>query len=197
MTPEMQARVFDPFFTTKAAGHGLGLAVVSGAVRSVGGVMRLTSEAGRGSTFRVLLPCAGSVATTVPRADDRTGPEGAIGVGTALIVEDEEALRGAAATMLRKSGLSVLEAPDGTVAIEMIRNSRPIDVLLLDVTLPGTPSREVLAEAKRLRPAMRVIVTSAYGEDFAAASLQGTFERFIRKPYSLSDLVGAVRQTLA
>ena len=70
-------------------------------------------------------------------------------------------------------------------------------MLLLDVSLPGVPSREVLAEAKRLRPAMRVIVTSAYGEDFAATSLGGHVERFIRKPYSLGDLVVLVRQTLS
>jgi two-component system response regulator (stage 0 sporulation protein F) len=69
--------------------------------------------------------------------------------------------------MLRKSGLSVLEVADGTAAIEAIRGNSPIDVLLLDVTLPGVPGREILADAKRLRPGMRVIVMSAYGEDFA------------------------------
>jgi DNA-binding NtrC family response regulator len=99
--------------------------------------------------------------------------------------------------MLRKSGLSVLEAVDGTSAIAAIRGESPIHVLLLDVTLPGAPSREVLAEAKRLRPAMRVIVASAYAEDFAVASLQGDVERFIRKPYALHDLLALVRQTLA
>ena len=99
--------------------------------------------------------------------------------------------------MLRQSGLSVVEAADGTAAITAIRGDSAIDVLLLDVTLPGASSREVLAEAKRLRPAMRVIVASAYGEDFAATSLQADIERFIRKPYSLRDLLGLVRQTLS
>jgi DNA-binding NtrC family response regulator len=98
--------------------------------------------------------------------------------------------------MLRNAGLSVLEAADGTAAIAAIRGDSAIDVLLLDVTLPGVPSREVLAEAKRLRPAMRVIITSAYGEEFAAASLQANVQRFIRKPYLLRDLAGLVRQTL-
>jgi CheY-like chemotaxis protein len=98
--------------------------------------------------------------------------------------------------MLRNSGLSVLEAADGTCAVAAIRGDSAIDVLLLDITIPGTPSREVLAEAKRLRPAMRVIVTSAYAEEVAAASLQAEVERFIRKPYSLRDLMGLVRQTL-
>jgi PAS domain S-box-containing protein len=197
MTPETQARVFDPFFTTKPSGHGLGLAVVSGIVRSLGGAIQIASEPGKGATFQVLLPCAEAAADGSPGLDSLTGLKPASLVPTALVVEDEDSLRRAAAKMLSKSGLSVLEAADGTAAIEAIRGDTPIDVLLLDVTLPGTPSREILAEAKRLRPAMQVIVMSAYSEDFAAASLQGGVERFIRKPYSLSDLVGLVRQSLS
>jgi DNA-binding NtrC family response regulator len=114
-----------------------------------------------------------------------------------LVVEDEDSLRSAVAKMLRNSGFSVLEAADGTTAIAAIRGDSTIDVLLLDVTLPGAPSWKVLAEAKRLRPAMRVIVASAYGKEFAATSLQADVERFIRKPYSVRDLVGLVRQTLS
>jgi CheY-like chemotaxis protein len=105
-------------------------------------------------------------------------------------VEDEDSLRCAVAKMLRNSGLSVLEAADGTTAIAAIRGDTARDVLLLDVTIPGASSREVLAEAKRLRPAMRVIVASAYGEEFAATSLQANVERFIRKLYSLRRSCG-------
>jgi PAS domain S-box-containing protein len=194
MTPEMQARVFDPFFTTKPLGHGLGLAVVSGIVRSLAGGIHLASEPGKGTTFQVLLPSTEgtSAAPTPPIGSNSENP-----AATALIVEDEGALRTAAAKMLRKGGLSVLEAADGTAAIEAIRGDGPIDVLLLDVTLPGISSWEILREAKRLRPAMRVIVTSAYGRDFAATSIQGEVERFIRKPYSVHDLLTLVRQTLS
>jgi PAS domain S-box-containing protein len=195
MSREMQARVFDPFYTTKPMGHGLGLAVVSGIVRGLAGAIHLDSAPGKGTTFQILLRCAEDTAHASPdpnsQADSPANHAAAI-----LIVEDEGSLRSAAAKMLRKSGLYVLEAVDGNVAIAAIRGDHPIDVLLLDVTLPGTPSQEVLAEAKRLRPTMRVIVTSAYVEDFAAASLQGNIERFIRKPYSLSDLLGLIRQTL-
>jgi CheY-like chemotaxis protein len=186
MTPETQARVFDPFFTTKPLGHGLGLAVVSGIVRGVAGAIHVASEPGKGTRFQVLLPC--TLGTVEASLDPNSQTESTRTNATALVVEDEDSLRSAAAKMLRKSGLSVLEAADGTAAIEAIRGNSPIDVLLLDVTLPGVPGREILAEAKRLRPAMRVIVMSAYGEDFAATSLQGHFERFIRKPYSLHDL---------
>jgi PAS domain S-box-containing protein len=195
MTSETQARMFDPFFTTKPLGHGLGLAVVSGIVRELAGAIRVASEAGKGTRFQVLLPCALGTAEASPSPNSQT--ESTRANATALVVEDEDSLRRAAAKMLRKSGLSVLEAADGTTAIEVIRGNSRIDVLLLDVTLPGVPGREILAEAKRLRPAMRVIVMSAYGEDFAATSLQGHFERFIRKPYSLRDLLGLVLQILS
>ncbi len=197
MAPETRARAFDPFFSTKPLGHGLGLPVVSGIVRGLGGAIHIASEPGRGTTFRVLLPCAEHTANAFAGPRSHTGSAQANRAATALVVEDEDSLRSAAAKMLRNSGLSVLEAADGTTAIAAIRGDSVIDVLVLDVTLPGAPSREVLAEAKRLRPAMRVIVASAYGEEFAATSLEADVERFIRKPYSLGDLVGLVRQTLS
>ncbi|HTP34006.1 MAG TPA: PAS domain-containing protein [Candidatus Acidoferrales bacterium] len=197
MTPETQARVYDPFFTTKPLGHGLGLAVVSGIVRSVGGAIHLASEPGKGTTFYVFLPVAEGSASAPPGPDSHAASTGETRAAIALIVEDENTLRTATAKMLRKSGFSVLEAADGTEAIAVIRGDSPIDVLLLDVTLPGAPSRDVLVEARRLRPAMRVIVTSAYGPEVAAASLRAEVERFIRKPYLLHDLVGLIRQTLS
>jgi len=197
MSPEVQARIFDPFYSTKPMGHGLGLAVVSGLVRSLGGAIHLVSEPGKGTTFRVLLPCVADPGKAPATPPPRTGTILEGRAATALVVEDEDPLRAAAVKMLRRSGFSVVEAADGTAAMAAIRGADPIDVLLLDVTLPGVPSREVLAEARRLRPAMRTIVTSAYGEDFVAATLQTDVERFIRKPYSLGDLRELVRQALA
>jgi len=98
--------------------------------------------------------------------------------------------------MLRRAGLSVIEAIDGFAAIEAIRTpTSTIDVLVLDMTVPGTPSREVFEEAKRLRPDMSLIVTSAFGEDMAAETF-GKVERFIRKPYRISDLLDLIRQSL-
>ena len=99
--------------------------------------------------------------------------------------------------MLRKRGFSVIEASDGSGALEVIRaHQSSIDVLFLDITLPGAPSREVLEEAKRLRPEMSVIVTSAYSENVAAQTLQATVESFIRKPYRLKDVLELIRQAL-
>jgi len=198
MTPETQARVFDPFFTTKLAGHGLGLAVVQGIVRSLGGAIRLVSAPGKGTIFRVLLPCVKETAqlsrgAIPPIAEGTSGSRKA----TILVVEDEDLLRQAASKMLYKKGYFVLEARDGTTALDLIRaHNESIDVLLLDVTLPGASSREVLEEARRLKPGLSVIVTSANSEEMANATLACKVERFIRKPFGLDDLIGLVRLSM-
>jgi CheY-like chemotaxis protein len=194
----MQAKVFDPFFTTKSTGRGLGLAVVHGIVRDLCGAIHVESKLGGGTTFEILLPRAESTVET-PRAPVSPSEEPARPpqVRTVLVVEDEDLLRQAASKMLHKAGFSVIEAGDGSAALDEIRAQSPIDVLLLDITLPRAPSREVFDEARRLRPEMRVIVTSAYSEDMAAASLQGRFEGFVRKPFRFSDLVALIGRVLS
>jgi PAS domain S-box-containing protein len=196
MTPEMQVRIFDPFFTTKLAGHGLGLAVVQGIVRSLRGTIRLVSAAGKGTTFQILLPCTEDTlqpvpGTILPEDEETPGSREA----TILFVDDEDSLRQAASKMLQRNGFTVIEARDGTAALVSIRAlQNHIDVLLLDITLPGASSREVFDEARRLRPGLPVIVTSANSEEMAAASLARRVERFIRKPYKLGDVINMVRE---
>ena len=197
MTLEMQARVFDPFFTTKLPGHGLGLAVVQGAVRKLGGALRLASEPGKGTTFQILLPCAKDAASVGGSAIMRTEEQRPERLeATVLVVEDEEPLRHAVSKMLRKKGFCILEASEGNAALEWIRAYQGrIDVLLLDITLPGASSREIFEEAKRLRSDARIIVTSAYSKEMAAASLAGKVERFIRKPFGLDELVELIGES--
>jgi PAS domain S-box-containing protein len=194
MSPGTKARVFDPFFSTKSTSRGLGLAVVHGIVQTLGGTIHLASDLGHGTTFLILLPCAETCADTRGPVSD-FGQTGKLSkTSRVLLVEDEDALRRAASKMLNKRGFSVIEARDGSAALDVIRaGDNPIDVLFLDVTLPGTPGREVLEEAKRLRPEMSVIVTSAFSEEMAAASLQTSIKRFIRKPYLLNDLIGLIQ----
>jgi len=110
-------------------------------------------------------------------------------------VDDEDPLRQAVSKMLRKQGLSVIEATD--VALDVIRTEKVhLDLLLLDVTLPGASSREIYEEAKYLRPGLPVIVASAKTEEMAAAALATRMNRFLRKPYRLVELLSAIRDVL-
>jgi len=194
---EAQGQVFDPFFTTKSTGRGLGLAVVHGIVTALKGTIRLESEAGEGTTWHILLPSAESTAATGDREAPAAG-RACISNRTILLVEDEDPLRRPVAKMLQKTGFTVLEAVDGNAALRILRSTeRFIDLLLLDISLPGAPSREVFEQAKRLRPEMKVIVTSAYSEQMAATSLAGTVEHFVRKPYGVGDLIGVIQQSFS
>jgi two-component system, cell cycle sensor histidine kinase and response regulator CckA len=190
MSPETQAKIFDPFFSTKFSGRGLGLAVVDGIVRSLHGAIQVASEAGKGTTFQVLLPC---VELGARPDDDRI-----LGVeestlparrATVLVVEDEEPLRLAVAKMLRKWGLEVVEAASGSTAIDLLRaRGGEIDLMLLDLTIPGSSSQEVLAEAAREQPNVKVILTSAYSEEVAKPMMLATLVcGFIRKPFTIAD----------
>jgi two-component system cell cycle sensor histidine kinase/response regulator CckA len=194
MTSAVQARVFDLFYTTKPTGsHGQGLAVVQRIVQNLRGAIDILSAPGKGATFRVFLPAAANTrettaATNSPAAEEPTGKT------TILVVDDEELLRQAVSKMLRKVGWVVIEAGDGSGALEVIREQKEqIDVLLLDITLPGASSREVYDEAKRRRPGMITIVTSAKTVEMAAASLSTSVEHFLQKPFRLEDLLRIVR----
>ena len=198
MSPQTQAKVFDPFFTTKSAGRGLGLAVVQGIVRSLGGAIQLTSEPNRGTTFRIFLPCAKTKASASQR--EMSGLSGGAGLrqhATILFVEDEGSLRQPVAKVLSKNGFEVLEAADGTSAIDLLRtNAAGIDVLLLDMTIPGASSLEVLQAAVDVRPDIRVILTSAYSQEMIEGSMRAPQIRgFIRKPFQLEELLKMLRSS--
>lgn len=199
MTEELQAKVFDPFFSTKFAGRGLGLAVVQGIVRDHGGAINLVSAPGQGTKFEILLPCGGETDQSQHDAIEQSGKESGNRAGTILVVEDEAVLRGAVSKMLRKNGFSVLEAMDGSSALELVRaHYHSIDVMLLDITLPGVSSTEVFEHAKRLRPTLKVILTSAYGREAVDASFAGLRgERFIRKPFRFVELMGQLQEALS
>jgi nitrogen-specific signal transduction histidine kinase/ActR/RegA family two-component response regulator len=197
MSPETLARVFDPFFTTKSAGRGLGLAVVDGIVRRLSGETHVASEPGSGTTFQVFLPCAEDKAEA---PDDTTsnGEEPAYPSRecTVLVVEDEAELRTAVVKKLCKAGFDVLQAHDGWAAMDLLKaNADKIDVILLDMTIPGASSAQVVAEATRARPDIRVILTSAYSQEIVTAPFTVSQIRgFIRKPFQLGDLVQTLRR---
>lgn len=198
MPEEIQARIFDPFFTTKFAGRGLGLAAVQGIIRDHGGTINIVSAPGQGSRFEVLLPCTSEPAReTRDRLVQAADGEAGSVHGTVLVVEDEDALRLAVSKMLSKRGYSVVEASDGCAAVDLFRaNEREIDVVLLDLTMPRMNGREVLEELRRTRPDVKVIITSAYSQDTAMKAIGGQQPwLYLRKPYQLSELVVALRNS--
>ena len=191
MTETVKAKIFDPFFSTKFAGRGLGLAVVQGIVRAHSGDINLRSEPGEGTTFQVFLPCTPEMVAKVGGAVTSAAVERSHArVATILIVEDEETLRLAVSKALRRRGFLVIEAGNGSEAMHVLSTHKDqIDAVLLDVTIPGTSSREVFYKIQETRPDLKVIVTSAYSKETVDTFFTGLrIDHFIRKPFQLGDL---------
>ncbi len=194
MPPEVLERVFEPFFTTKPLGQGtgLGLSQVYGFVRQSGGLVRLESAPGRGTTVRIFLP-----KHDAPEAEpDRVRPEPPAPAGAAawvLLVDDEAAVRGPAAERLRELGHRVLEAVDGPAALRLLSGSAGVDLLITDVGLTGGMNGRQLAEAARERlPGLPVLFITGY----ATTRLPPGME-VIAKPFALDLLACRVQSLLA
>jgi two-component system cell cycle sensor histidine kinase/response regulator CckA len=148
----------------------------------------------------VRLPCAEKTVEEHSKPIASVGVEkGVSKVSTILVVEDEDLLRLAVTKALTKKGFSVIEASDGSAAMELLRAHKDdLDAVLLDVTLPGTSSREIFEEAGRIRSDLEVILTSAYSKETVAATFAGLrVEHFIRKPFHLAELVIVLQEALS
>jgi PAS domain S-box-containing protein len=196
MTPDTLRRIFDPFFSTKYAGRGLGLAAVMGIVRSHQGLIRIRTEPGRGTSFRVLFPAgAGAVGQpdkpSAARSDWR-------GRGTVLVVEDEEGVREVAERMLQDIGLDTIPAEDGREALDILdRVGESITAVLLDLSMPRMGGQETLRRLRQRWPHLPVIMMSGYTEESVAPQFSDAgpgMTVFLQKPFLAEDLVGIFRR---
>jgi PAS domain S-box-containing protein len=203
MDARTRARIFEPFFSTKGAGRGLGLAAVVGIVRGHHGAMRIESEPGRGTTFRVFFPLCDEPPSSPPEGEPRaaTSPAGgpAAAGGTILVVDDEHSVRTVARIILEDSGYTVMTAEDGEEGVRMFReHAAEIRMVLLDMTMPRMNGREALAEIRSLRPDVLVLLSSGYDEQEATTDLAGPHHtEFIQKPYRADQLMARIDQMLA
>jgi len=197
MKPELIERIFLPFFTTKPVGRGtgLGLASVHGIVSQNGGHVDVESHVGVGTTFHVYLPrAAGPAAPQKPPAL----PNLPTGTETLVVVEDEEALRVLAASLLGRLGYTVLTFGSGAEALAGVSTSpRPIHLLLTDVVLGGMSGRVLAERLREIRPELKVLFMSGYTEDVVLRHgvLAGEMA-FVAKPFSMETLAKRVREVL-
>ena len=180
-------RVFEPFYSTKFTGHGLGMAAVQGIVRSHKGGIKVYSELGRGSTFKVLLPAS---MAPVNQRNNRTEPPTLTATGTVLLVDDEEAVRRIGTDMLKELGFTVLTAVDGLDALKIFRECHAdIRFVLMDLTMPNMDGEEAFREFRRIRQDIKVIICSGYNKQDVSQKFVGKgLAGFLKKPYQLTDL---------
>ena len=195
MTPEVQERAFEPFFTTKEQGKGtgLGLSQVYGFVRQSGGAVKLRSAPGEGTTVTLYLPRAEAAPVAV--VADGSEPPAPATHASILVVDDDDDVRDLVVAMLEELGYRVTAAENGSVALELLSQNSPFDLLLADVAMPGLSGVDVVHAARDLGRAPRVLYATGYADLGAyRPGLEG--EDMIRKPYRMADLAARVDRAL-
>lgn len=202
MDAETRGKIFEPFFTTKVQGKGtgLGLATVYGIVQQSDGHLRLSSEVGTGTTFRVYMPTVVSDEDTSAKlkGPEIVKPTNLAGQGRILFVEDEDNVRGIAAKTLRKRGYTVVEAADGEEAYEILMDSgQPFDLLLSDVVMPGMDGPTLLRKGREMLGSTRVVFISGYAEEeFSGLLAEEPNVTFLPKPFTLTQLAEKVKMVI-
>ncbi|MBI3516603.1 MAG: response regulator [Proteobacteria bacterium] len=200
---DVLGKVFEPFFTTKEVGRGsgLGLSQVYGFVRESGGHVQIRSSEGAGTTVELWLPRSTERIAEPSEAAARVPLRAATGGEVVLVVEDDQEVRELASESLHELGYRTLIARDAADALQLLRQpARRIDILFSDVVMPGGMNGAQLAtEARRLRPSLKVLLTSGYAADALSHEhgvTDGTDTALLRKPYRAEDLAAQLRVVL-
>lgn len=191
MDKETMSKIFEPFFTTKFTSRGLGLSAILGIVRGHGGAIRVYSEKGKGSSFKILLPSA------QPTSKSQEVKKECLSLQekTFLIIDDEEIVREVSQKMIELLGGKALIAKDGREGIEIFKNKHnQIDYILLDLTMPGLSGEEVFRELKKIKEDINVILMSGYNDQDVSQRLVGKgFAGFIQKPFTIQKLLEVLK----
>jgi CheY-like chemotaxis protein len=197
MGPELLERIFEPFFTTKeaGAGTGLGLASVYGCVHGHRGFVRVESEEGRGSTFRVLLPC---LSETAHSAAHGLQDEPVHGTGRILVVDDEEIVRNFAARALRGLGYTVTTCRDGVEAVRWYEEHHgEVDLVVLDLIMPRMSGAETFHRLREIDRSAPILLASGFSRGrVASALLEEGARGFLNKPFGIVELSQAIARAL-
>jgi CheY-like chemotaxis protein len=183
-----QQRIFDPFFTTKEKdrGTGLGLASAYGIINNHGGIIRVDSEQGEGTTFNIYLPVTEKPVSRQQKQDKKI----LRGSGVILLVDDEEMILKIGKDLIEKVGYQVITASNGKKALEIYqRDQKKIDMVILEMIMPEMSGGETYSLLKEINPSIKTLLSSGYSiNGKAQAILNDGYSGFIQKPFNLTDL---------
>ena len=199
MDPRTLEKIFDPFFTTKFTGRGLGLAATRGILNSHDGLLRIETTLGIGSVFSVVLPAEQESASQEVEREATADQDRFVGF-TVLIVDDEPSVRTVLTSRLEAAGFKVLTAVSGDAALDLM-NEQPatvVDLVILDITMPGLSGIETHAKLRAMFPELPVLLSSGYPEEALATIESGepSLDAFIQKPYRNTTLFGQIERLL-